>query len=184
MADGLKRLPDSIEKIVVGIGWNHKLSDGHNHDLDSSVLLVAKDGQCHSPEDFCYYQKGHQTVHGGAVIHYGDETNGKTEGDDELIDINLSLMPDSIHKIITVVSIHKGRTMGMNFGQVDGAYIRVADKAGRKIANCDLSEDASLFNAMEFCEIVRVDGGWAYKVQEDGTTGGLAKIIAKYGFSS
>ena len=174
---------ENTEKLVIGIGWNHTRSDGHDHDLDSSIILVGSDGQCHRPEDLCFYQEGHRTVHAGAVIHYGDEKTGKSEGDDETIDINLALVPADIHKMIVTVSIYQAVARGLNFGLVDGAYVRVSDQSGREIAAYDLSEDASLYTAVEFCEIVRTANGWTCVPVERGSAGGLASVIAKYGFS-
>jgi len=169
-------------KIIVGVGWDHKKSDGPSHDLDTSVLLLSSDGQCHEMQDLCCYKEGHRTVHGGALIHYGDETVGAKSGDDEKIDINLSLVPSHIEKMLVVVSIHHASARNQNFGQVNGAYVRIMSDDGQELASYDLSEDASAFTAIEFCEIAREATGWSFRALERGTGSGLAGVISKYGF--
>lgn len=123
-------------KIIVGVGWDHKKSDGPSHDLDTSVLLLSSDGQCHEMQDLCCYKEGHRTVHGGALIHYGDETVGAKSGDDEKIDINLSLVPSHIEKMLVVVSIHHASARNQNFGQVNGAYVRIMSDDGQSEVFC------------------------------------------------
>lgn len=170
-------------RITVGVGWHKKRSDGPSHDLDTSVLLLSADGQCHEMQDLCCYKPGHRTVHGGAVIHYGDETEGAKAGDDERIDINLDRIPDHVTRLLVVVSIHHANARQQNFGQVNGAYVRILAHDGREIASCDLSEDASAFTAIEFCEISRKQSGWAFAPIEKGNSQGLAGVISQYGFN-
>lgn len=170
-------------KITVGVGWDKKRADGPSHDLDTSILLLSSDGQCHEMQDLCCYKEGHRTVHGGALIHYGDETVGERAGDDEKIDVNLSLVPGHIQKMLVVVSIHHAAAREQNFGQVNGAYVRVLGEDGSELASCDLSEEASTSTAIEFCEIARDGNGWAFTPLEKGTSAGLAGVIRQYGFS-
>ena len=174
---------EASEKVTVGVGWNKRRSDGPSHDLDTSILLLSSDNQCHEPQDLCFYKDGHRTVHGGAVIHYGDEKVGALEGDDERIDINFSLIPHHIQKIIIAVSIHQAVARGLNFGQVDGAYVRILGSNGKELVAYDLSEDASSATAVEFCEITRTSSGWDFEAVERGNSRGLAGIISKYGFT-
>ena len=184
MDNDTTNIPAGTDQIRVGIGWNHSRSDGHDHDLDSSIILLDQSQTVKEAQDICFYQEGHKTVHGGAVIHYGDETTGQKEGDDETIDINLDHIPSRINKLVVVVSIHLAQSRNLNFGKVDGAYVRISNRSGDEIAAFDLSEEASLYTAIEFCEIVRTASGWQCRKLQQGTTGGLASVIAKYGMTA
>jgi len=170
-------------RITIGVGWDSRKSDGDNHDLDLSLLMIHEDGKCHSHEDFCFHKDGHREVHNGSVIHHGDEKIGEKVGDDEKIDINLSLIPYDIKTLIPVVSIYKARSRELNFGLVSDAYIRIFDESQADLMSMDLSEDASLYTAMEFCQITRSGDGWSLEFHENGTAEGLASIIKNYGFN-
>ena len=171
------------KKVTVGVGWDKKRSDGPAHDLDTSILLLSSDGQCHEMQDLCCYKEGHRTVHGGALIHYGDETQGAKSGDDERIDINLDLVPAHVMTLLVVVSIHHASARRQNFGQVNGAYVRILSQAGSELASYDLSEEASTYTAIEFCRLTREGDGWDFTPIAKGTSSGLAGVISQYGFS-
>lgn len=171
------------DRVVIGLGWNRKRSQGQEHDLDLALAFVGADGKCASTGDLCFYQKGHKTIHGGAAIHHGDERIGAAEGDDERIDLALSLVPPSVDRIVAIGSIYEADADGLTFGTVDGAYIRIATAGGRQIASCDLSEDASLASAIEFCELARMPHGWQVQVVNRASASGFSAVVARYGFT-
>ena len=178
----LSKESPGLNKIVVGLGWDARASDGAAFDLDASAFLVKLDGKVRSDSDFCFYNN--KVVADGAVQHAGDNTTGAGEGDDETINVELSKIPADLDKVVFAVTIHEAEARKQNFGQVNHAYIRVTNaEGGQEIARYDLSEDASIETAMIFGEIYRVGSDWKFKAVGQGFAGGLGPLASSFGVS-
>ena len=141
----LSKEAPGLNKIVVGLGWDARATDGAAFDLDASAFLVKLDGKVRSDSDFCFYNN--KVVGDGAVQHTGDNTTGAGEGDDETVKVELGKIPADLDKVVFAVTIHEAETRKQNFGQVNHAYIRIINEdGGQEIARYDLSEDASLID--------------------------------------
>ncbi|MDD1630100.1 MAG: TerD family protein [Methylococcaceae bacterium] len=176
----LSKEAPGLNKIVVGLGWDARATDGAAFDLDASAFLVKLDGKVRSDNDFCFYNN--KVVGDGAVQHAGDNTTGAGEGDDETVKVELSKIPADLDKVVFAVTIHEADARKQNFGQVNHAYIRVVnEEGGQEIARYDLSEDASIETAMIFGEIYRVGTDWKFKAVGQGFAGGLGPLAASFG---
>jgi len=176
----LSKEAPGLNKIVVGLGWDARATDGAAFDLDASAFLVKLDGKVRSDNDFCFYNN--KVVADGAVQHAGDNTTGAGEGDDETVKVELSKIPADLDKVVFAVTIHEADARKQNFGQVNHAYIRVVnEEGGQEIARYDLSEDASIETAMIFGEIYRVGTDWKFKAVGQGFAGGLGPLAASFG---
>ncbi|MDP3878664.1 MAG: TerD family protein [Methylobacter sp.] len=176
----LSKEAPGLNKIIVGLGWDARATDGAAFDLDASVFLVKMDGKVRSDSDFCFYNN--KVVGDGAVQHQGDNTTGAGEGDDETVKVELSKVPAELDKIVFSVTIHDAEARRQNFGQVSHAYIRICnEEGGAEIARYDLSEDASVETAMIFGEIYRVGAEWKFKAIGQGFAGGLGPLAASFG---
>jgi tellurium resistance protein TerD len=178
----LSKEAPGLNKIVVGLGWDARATDGAAFDLDASAFLVKLDGKVRSDSDFCFYNN--KKVADGAVQHEGDNTTGAGDGDDETIKVELSKIPADLDKVVFAVTIHEAETRKQNFGQVNHAYIRIVNEdGGQEIARYDLSEDASIETAMIFGEIYRVGTDWKFKAVGQGFAGGLGPLASSFGVS-
>ena len=178
----LSKEAPGLNKIVVGLGWDARATDGAAFDLDASAFLVKLDGKVRSDSDFCFYNN--KVVANGAVQHTGDNTTGAGEGDDETIKVELAKIPADLDKVVFAVTIHEAETRKQNFGQVNHAFIRVVnEEGGQEIARYDLSEDASIETAMIFGEIYRVGTDWKFKAVGQGFAGGLGPLASSFGVS-
>ena len=176
----LSKEAPGLNKIVVGLGWDARATDGAAFDLDASAFLVKLDGKVRSDNDFCFYNN--KVVGDGAVQHAGDNTTGAGEGDDETVKVELSKIPADLDKVVFAVTIHEADARKQNFGQVNHAYIRVVnEEGGQEIARYDLSEGASIETAMIFGEIYRVGTDWKFKAVGQGFAGGLGPLAASFG---
>jgi tellurium resistance protein TerD len=176
----LSKEAPGLNKIIVGLGWDARVTDGAAFDLDSSAFLVKADGKVRSDSDFCFYNN--KNVADGAVQHAGDNQTGAGDGDDEVVKVELSKIPSDLEKVVFAVTIHEADARKQNFGQVSKAYIRVVDEAsGTEIARYDLSEDASIETAMVFGEIYRNGDDWKFKAVGQGFAGGLAALAGSFG---
>jgi tellurium resistance protein TerD len=178
----LSKEAPGLNKIIVGLGWDARATDGAAFDLDASAFLVKLDGKVRSDNDFCFYNN--KVVGDGAVQHMGDNLTGAGEGDDECVKVELSKVPSDLDKIVFAVTIHDAEARGQNFGQVSHAYIRIVnEEGGAEIARYDLSEDASTETAMIFGEIYRVGADWKFKAVGQGFAGGLGPLATSFGVS-
>lgn len=179
----LSKLDPQLKKILVGLGWDPRSTDGAEFDLDASVFLLNQSGKVRSDSDFIFYNN--LKAQDGSVEHTGDNRSGLGDGDDEAIKINLTQVQPDVDKIIFVVTIHDAQNRRQNFGQVGGAFIRVVnDETGVEITRYDLSEDASTETAMLFGELYRHGAEWKFRAVGQGYSGGLAAVCAQYGINA
>jgi len=176
----LSKEAPGLNKIIVGLGWDARATDGAAFDLDASAFLVKMDGKVRSDADFCFYNN--KIAGDGAVQHQGDNTTGAGEGDDEVVKVELNKIPADLDKVVFTVTIYDAETRKQNFGQVSHAFIRVVNEEnGQEIARYDLSEDASIETAMIFGEIYRVGSDWKFKAVGQGFAGGLGALAKNFG---
>ena len=179
----LSKEAPSLKKLIIGLGWDPRATDGAAFDIDGSAFLLKADGKVRADNDFIFYNN--LTSTDGSVTHLGDNTSGTGEGDDEKISIDLSMVPAEIEKITVGVTIHDAEARKQNFGMVSKAYIRCLDANGDKqIARYDLSEDGSTETAMVFGEIYRHSGEWKFKAIGQGFAGGLGPLARSFGISA
>ena len=179
----LSKEAPSLKKLVVGLGWDPRATDGAAFDLDGSAFLLKADGKARSDADFIFYNNLKSAD--GSVVHAGDNTSGSGEGDDEKLTIDLALVPAEIDRITVGVTIHDAEVRKQNFGMVGKAYIRCLNGDGEKeIARYDLSEDSSTETAMIFGEIYRAGGEWKFKAVGQGFAGGLGPLARSFGISA
>ncbi|MDR1109526.1 MAG: TerD family protein [Deltaproteobacteria bacterium] len=168
-----------LKSVFVGLGWDSRETEGDDFDLDASAFLLKADGKVRGDEDFIFYNN--LTSSDGSVEHTGDNLVGGSEGDDEVIKVNLEAVPDVIQKISFTVSIYDAEARRQNFGMVSNAFIRIVNQLDNKeIVKFDLSEDMSTETAMIFGEIYRHKGEWKFKAVGQGYVGGLGALAQRF----
>jgi tellurium resistance protein TerD len=176
----LSKEAPGLKKILIGLGWDTRATDGAAFDLDASVFLLSETGKVRSDADFIFYNNKADAAN--SVEHLGDNLTGEGEGDDEQVKVILDTVPADVSKLSVAVTIHEADTRSQNFGMVSNAYMRVLNaEGGAEIARFDLSEDASTETAMIFGEIYRNSGEWKFKAIGQGFAGGLAPLAKNFG---
>jgi tellurium resistance protein TerD len=179
----LSKEAPGLKKILVGLGWDVRVTDGSAFDLDASAFLLNDAGKVRGDADFIFYNNKKSAD--GAIEHLGDNLTGAGEGDDEVIRVLLEKVPADVNKIAVCVTIHEADARKQNFGMVSKAYIRVVnDDNQTEIAKYDLSEDASTETAMIFGELYRHNNDWKFKAIGQGFAGGLAPLAKSYGVNA
>ncbi len=179
----LSKTDPSMKNLHVGLGWDIRATDGDAYDLDASVFLLTSTGKVRSDGDFIFYNNLKSSD--GSVEHTGDNKTGEGEGDDEVVNVNLDGVPAEVDKMAFCVTIHDAETRKQSFGQVQGAFIRVANKdSGTELARYDLSEDASTETAMIFGEVYRASGEWKFRAVGQGFVGGLGPLARNFGVNA
>ncbi|MCW2752123.1 MAG: chemical-damaging agent resistance protein [Aeromicrobium sp.] len=176
----LSKEAPGLTDVVVGLGWDARVTSGAEFDLDASALMVGASGKVPSDGHFVFFNN--LTSPDGSVQHMGDNLVGGGGGDDEQIKVNLAQVPAEIDKIAIAVSIYEAEARLENFGQVRNAFIRVVNNAdGVELTRYDLSEDASTETAMIFGELYRNGGEWKFRAVGQGYSTGLAGIARDFG---
>lgn len=178
----LSKSAPGLTKLVIGLGWDTRSTDGFEFDLDGSAFLLTSNGKVRSDSDFIFYNN--LVAADGSVEHTGDNRTGEGDGDDESLIVHLDKLPASIDKIAVTVTIHEAESRKQSFGQVSNAFIRcVNGDNNQEIARFDLTEDASTETAMIFGEIYHHNGEWKFRAVGQGFAGGLAALARNYGIN-
>ena len=178
----LSKEAPGLSKILVGLGWDTRSTDGSAFDLDASAFLLKDGDKVRSDADFIFYNQMKSAD--GSVEHTGDNTTGEGEGDDETIKVDLDRVPADVQKISVAVTIHEADTRKQNFGMVTNAFVRIVNEGNNsEIARYDLSEDASTNTAMIFAELYRHGGEWKFRAVGQGYDGGLGPLARNFGVS-
>jgi tellurium resistance protein TerD len=178
----LSKEDPNLKKVLVGLGWDVRATDGAAYDLDASVFIVNEQNKVRSDSDFIFYNNLRSSD--GSVEHTGDNLTGEGEGDDEQVKVDLEKIPSEVNKLVFSVTIHDAETRRQSFGQVSGAFIRVVNgESNNEIVRYDLSEDASTETAMLFGEVYRNKGEWKFRAVGQGFAGGLGPMARNFGVS-
>jgi tellurium resistance protein TerD len=176
----LSKEAPNLTKVIIGLGWDPRSTDGAAFDLDGSAFLLKSDAKVRSDTDFIFYNILKSAD--GSVVHNGDNTTGQGEGDDETVTVDLARVPPDVDKISFCVTIHEADNRRQNFGMVGKAFIRCMDANGnREIARYDLSEDSSTETAMIFGELYRAGTDWKFRAVGQGYNGGLGPLARSFG---
>ncbi|MFK3775156.1 TerD family protein [Pseudomonas sp. NPDC089406] len=178
----LSKEAPGLTEIVVGLGWDARVTDGTEFDLDASVFVTGESGKVLSDAGFIFYNNKKSAD--GSIEHMGDNRSGQGDGDDEQVNVKLTGLAQDVKKLVFAVTIHDADGRRQSFGQVSNAYIRVVNKTdGKELARYDLSEDASTETAMIFGELYRHNDEFKFKAIGQGFAGGLKPLAEAHGVS-
>ena len=177
----LSKEAPGLKAVNVGLGWDVATFSAAEYDLDASAIMVDANGRV-TPGDEGFVFFNNLRSPDGSVVHVGDNLTGQGEGDDEVIQVDLSAVPPTCQKIVFPVSIYDADSRKQNFGAVRNAFIRVVNQAnGSEIARYDLTEDASVETAKVFGELYRNGAEWKFRAVGQGYASGLRGIAQDFG---
>jgi tellurium resistance protein TerD len=176
----LTKSAPALNRILIGLGWDARSTDGNDFDLDASAFLLGENGKVQKDEDFIFYGQLRSLC--GSVEHTGDNRTGAGEGDDEALKVTLENVPATVRRIAITVTIHEAESRKQNFGQVSNAFIHIVNLDNDlEIVRFDLSEDYGTETAMIFGEIYRNNDEWKFKAVGQGYSGGLEAMCHQFG---
>lgn len=176
----LSKTDPSLKKVLIGLGWDARATDGADFDLDASVFMCGENGKVVSDNYFIFYNNLRSPC--GSVEHTGDNLTGDGDGDDETIIVDLEKVPSNIKSVFVTVTIHDAEARKQNFGQVSDAFVRLVNyENNQEVVRFDLSEDYSTETAMVFGEVYRHNGEWKFRAIGQGYSGGLYALCQQYG---
>ena len=172
-----------LSNIRVGLGWDQVKKSGGGMfggifggsggsgadiDIDASVLMVTKDGKVNGKGNVIYF--GNLNSSCGSVHHTGDNRTGAGEGDDEVIKVELTRVPENIDKLVFVVNIYNASSKKQHFGMIENAFIRVIDERnGEELIRFNLTDNFEGKKAVFVGEIYRNGSDWKFNAVGEGT---------------
>lgn len=188
MAINLKKgekMDIGLSHLKVGLGWDPNPGTGQEFDLDVSVFMLDQNKRLPREDNFIFYNNPHSPDQG---VHYlgDDRSGGNSDGDDEVVEVDLMKIQPDINELLFVVTIHEYQSRKQNFGQVRNSYIRICDasKNDEEIAKYELDEDFSIEAAVDFGRIYRRGDKWRFEASGIGYREDLGYFVEKYsGFS-
>ena len=176
-----QKIDIGLSRISVGLGWTPNEGTGIAFDLDASAFMIDSNRLIPQEEYFVFY--GNTSSPDDALQHTGDDNTGgnSANGDDEIIQVDLSKVNAAINEILFVVTIHDAIDRRQNFGQVRDSYIRIVDEnSGEEIAKYELGEDFSIETGVEFGRLYKRDDKWKFEASGIGYKEDLAFFLSKY----
>jgi tellurium resistance protein TerD len=176
-----QKIDIGLSQISVGLGWNPNEGSGHDFDLDASAFMLTAARKIPTEEYFVFY--GNIDSPDQGLHHTGDDPTGgnSSEGDDEVIEVDLSKVDATVQEILFVVTIHEASLRKQNFGQVRASYIRIVDQITHaEIAKYELGEDFSIETGVEFGRLYRRDNKWRFEASGIGYQKELDFFLGKY----
>ena len=140
---------------MVGLGWDARSTDGQDFDLDASAFLLSASGKVRNDADFIFYNNLKSAD--GSVTHTGDNRTGEGDGDDEVINVNLSKLPANVEYLAFTVNSFRGQS----FNDVDNAFCRVVDQTNKELARYQLTEQGA-HTGIVIASLRRNNGNWDF----------------------
>lgn len=175
----LSKEAPGLTAAFLGLGWDTNSGSGAAFDLDASVFMLNASGKLEKEGNFVYFKNLASPC--GSITHRGDNLTGVGDGDDEVVDVNLSAIPAEVDSVVFVVNIYDAQARKQNFGQVKNAFIRLVDKnTNTEILRYDLGEDYSSETGVLFGRLYRHNGTWKFEASGVGEPNGLQGFLAKF----
>ncbi len=177
----LSKEAPTMKKVLVGLGWDQRVTDGAAFDLDLCAFLLDGNAVYKQP-GIVGYMGGCETGGDGTIAYSGDNRDGEGEGDDEFITVDLDAVPKTISKIVFTATIHDAEKNQQNFGGIEESFIRFVNQdTGTEEIRVDLREDCDTETAMIFAELYRHGDDWKVRNISQGFASGLAGLCGKFG---
>jgi tellurium resistance protein TerZ len=163
----------TLTRVAMGLGWDvrqakgffAKLTGGGSGgeiDLDASCLLF--DAQRNLLDQIWFRQLASRD---GSIVHSGDNRTGAGDGDDEVINVDVTRLPANVQTLLFTVNSF----LGDSFDRIENAYCRLVDSTnGKELARYDLSGSGS-HTGQVMAKVVRSGDGWDMKALGERTNG-------------
>lgn len=159
----------SLDKVFMGLGWDPASGYG---DIDLDASCIAYDVN-NNEVDIIYF--GKLTNAGGSIRHSGDNLTGEGDGDDEVINVDLSRLPSKIDKLVFTINSYSGQT----FNDVVNCFARLVDStSNRELCKYMLAESGPS-TAMAMAMIYRHNSAWKLSAMGNALNGKFASDLVE-----
>jgi len=150
----------TLSQVFMGLGWDtakpgfmgRMLGGDGSIDLDASCIMFDDNKQL---VDTIWF--GQLRSQDGSIKHSGDNRTGDGDGDDEVIHVDLSRVPNHVKILVFTVNSFTGET----FDKVTNAFCRMVDSTNRQeVAKLNLSDVKGPHTAVIMAKVYRHNGEW------------------------
>ena len=174
----LTKKSPGLKSVFAGAGWDVK-KEGASMDLDLAAFLLSS-GTLAGKGNFVYF--GNKTSACGSVASRGDNLTGEGEGDDEVIDVDLTTVPASVTEIVFVASIYQGKAKGQSLKDLDNAFIRIVNNENQQeLAKFTITDTNSDHESFILGKLVRDGSDWNFLAIGEADAKELGGIATSYG---
>lgn len=141
---------------------------GVDIDIDASAFLMNTVGNLKKLtviSNVVYFKEPFLVHASGAVKHSGDSTDGKSEGDDEVITVDTSKIPADITQVRIYINIF---APAVAFGAIPNAKVQVRTLNGNVLATFNMSTDFATENSILVGTVEKVNGNWSFVASGEG----------------
>jgi tellurium resistance protein TerD len=175
-----KKAP-GLTKVFAGAGWDMK-NAGASMDLDLAAFMLDANGKLSGKGNFVYF--GNKTSACSSVASRGDNLTGAGDGDDEVIDVNLTTVAPGIAEILFVASIYKAQSKGQSLKDLDNAFIRIVNAENQQeLANFKISAPSSDHASFVLGKLVREGADWNFVAIGEAEAAELGGLATRYGLA-
>ena len=162
-----------LSELLVGFGWEIIPSRGPQAELVPLAILCDAQGRSLSNDHLVFFN---QIVSQDGSVAFRDDR------DVEEIDVDLSLVPAEVAKIVFIVYVDPDVRGVGNFSSVRSAYVRVATPDNRELVRFDLPPgDHNNVDVLMFGELYRHRDDWKFRALGQGYSTGLRGVAADFG---
>ncbi len=155
----LRKRHEFLCQLMIAIGWD--FSPKNSFDLDLTCFLLGPNGKLISKEHLIFYNNLISPDH--AVEHSGDNSDGKGEGADEIIYVNLESIDESVHELVFMVFIDHANTRDQVFGLLEHAFVAVEDvENGKELLKYRLDTECPSASCVNLGKIHKTHGDWRF----------------------
>jgi tellurium resistance protein TerZ len=146
-----------LKRVFMGLGWDAKTGGlfgygGSSIDLDASCVMFDENK---TVVDTVSFRKLYSSD--GSIRHSGDNLTGEGDGDDEIINVDLTTVPNRVTQIVFTVNSYQGQT----FDKVKNCFCRLVDTVDNKeIAIYKLNEKGTTNTGLIMCKLYRHSNKW------------------------
>lgn len=156
-----------LKQVFMGLGWDvvapkksgffSMFSGGDSEgsiDLDASCLMFDANKEV---VDTIWFRQLRSKD--GSIVHDGDNLTGEGDGDDEVINVDLTKVPSNVQSLVFLITSFRGQT----FEKVESAFCRIVNKENKtELAKFNLSGKNS-YTGQVMAKVSRENGAWVMK---------------------
>jgi len=159
----------SLTKVFMGLGWDPASGSG---DIDLDASCIAYDAN-RNAVDTIYF--GKLTSADGSILHSGDNLTGEGDGDDEVINVDLSRIPAQIDTLVFTINSYSGQT----FNDVVNCFARLVDSSSNQELCKYMLVESGPSTAMAMAKIYRHNGAWKINAMGNALSGKTASELVE-----
>ncbi len=178
----------TAESVIAGAGWiapttkvkkvfGMKVGGGQQREIDLDLIAVAEDYDG-DPVGLCWFSNM-DTFEDGSLVHTGDNQDGKSKGDDEVINARLAEFPSDIRQVTFIVAALKD---GASLQDVEAANLSLYDmESGEKLVGVRVKLNET-GNVVAVASATRQDNGtWVVTyLNKYGTAGNTRQQLLSF----